>query len=344
MSSQSPPRRAALILAGGRSSRMGRDKVNLRLHGETLLERAVRFWRESGRVDAVYVAVGRADHIPTLPEGAIPVVDLVDARGPIGGLHAAFHTTGAELLWISGVDMPFLTADAILPEPEGDALIYRHNGRPEPLLGVYRRTVLPVMEEMLSAGEGKLRVLLDRVDTHYVDATPELEGVFRNVNTPKEYWRVKAGTPPMVGITAWSGTGKTTFLEQLIPALNRRGIRTGVIKHTHHDPQPETPEKDTYRLRQAGAAHVLLIVREEFSLEEGRKKLPDCDLILVEGFKYADLPRIELYRGALPHPLIVPHEDRILLMTDEPMDIPGVQRPRSDAEGCAQVLQALFDL
>lgn len=343
MPSQSP-RRAALILAGGRSSRMGRDKVNLRLQGETLLERAVRFWRESGRVDAVYVAVGGTDHIPILPEGSIPVPDLVEGRGPIGGLHAAFRTTEAELLWVSGVDMPFLTGDAILPEPKGDALVCRHNGRPEPLLGVYRRTVLPVIEEMLASGEGKLRLLLERVDAAYADVPPELEPVFRNVNTPEEYWRAKAGTPPMVGVSAWSGTGKTTFLEGLIPALSRRGIRTGVIKHTHHDPQPETPEKDTARLRRAGADRVLLIVREEMTLGEGRQHLSGCDLILVEGFKYADLPRIELYRGALPHPLIVPVEDRILLMTDEPLDVPGTQLPLPDGEGCAQALQNLFGL
>ena len=342
MSTQTPARRAALILAGGRSSRMGRDKVNLRFRGETLLERAVRFWRESGRVDAVYVAVGQPDHIPLLPEGAIPVTDLVQARGPMGGLHAAFRTTGAELLWVCGVDMPFLTADAILPEPEGDALVYRHHGRREPLLGVYRRTVLPVMEEMLSAGEGKLGLLLDRVSTRYVDASPALEGVFRNVNTPEEYWRAKAGSPPMVGIAAWSGTGKTTFLETLLPALRRLGLRAAVVKHTHHDPQPETPEKDSFRLRRAGAEDVLLLVRDEVSLEESRSRLPACDLILVEGFKHADLPRVELHRAALARPLVVPDADRVALMTDETLDVPGIQLSLSDAEGCAELLRRIF--
>lgn len=344
MDYRSNTRRAALILAGGRSSRMGRDKVTLSFGGETLLARAVRFWRESGRVDAVYVAVGRADHIPQLPEGAIPVADLVESRGPLGGLHAAFQATDAEFLWVCGVDMPFLTPEAILPEPKGDAIVYRRQGRPEPLLGVYRRSVLPVIEEMLAGNIGKLRVLLDRVGTEYVDAPPELEPVFRNVNTPEEFWRAKAGAPPMVGLAAWSGTGKTTFLERLIPELTRRGVRVAVVKHTHHIPGPETPDKDSHRLRRAGAAQVLLLCRDEMPLEESRRHLPEVDLILVEGFKHSDLPKLELHRKAVDKPLITPPENRVAVLTDEPLAIEGIQLGLEDADKCAELLCSIFQL
>lgn len=343
MNHQNQIRRAALILAGGKSSRMGRDKVMLPFQGETLLERAVRFWRESGMVDAVYVAVGRADHIEALPQGAIAVADLVDARGPIGGLHAAFQATDAELLWVSGVDMPFLCADAILPPPKGDAIVYRHKGRPEPLLGVYRRTVLPVIEEMLAEGLGKLRVLLDRVDTDYVDAPQTLDKVFRNVNTPQELLRAKAGTPPILVVMGWSGSGKTTFLEQLIPALTRQGLRVALVKHTHHAPSPETPEKDTARLRQAGAVEALLISGDTLTLEQAREKLPPCDLILAEGFKDSDYPKVEIHRRAAKKPFL-PDDRLIAAVTDEAADTSAPQLGLGDWEKCADLIRDFFQL
>ncbi|EGT4452666.1 molybdopterin-guanine dinucleotide biosynthesis protein B, partial [Cronobacter sakazakii] len=59
---------------------------------------------------------------------------------------------------------------------------------------------------------------------------------------------------PLLGIAAWSGTGKTTLLKALIPLLRERGIRTGLIKHTHHNMDVDTPGKDSYELRKAGAA------------------------------------------------------------------------------------------
>ena len=178
---------AALILAGGLSSRMGTDKSHLLLEGKTLLENAVAFWK-SCKADRIYIACGPKDHFDSLPEGVQAVPDLLERRGPMGGLHAAFHQTQVPILWVSGVDMPLLRPEALLPPPAGDAIAYcRPDGRPEPLFAAYRRTVLPTLDRLLAEGCNKLRVLLDSVDTQYVPLPPELEDVFRNVNTPEEY-------------------------------------------------------------------------------------------------------------------------------------------------------------
>lgn len=187
-------RHAALILAGGLSSRMGTDKARLMLDGRTLLENAIAFWQNCCEVEKIYIACGPRDHFDTLPEGVRAVPDLLEQRGPMGGLHAAFHQTDAEVLWISGVDMPLLRPEAVLPAPTGDAIAYRRpNGRPEPLFAAYRRTVLPTVDRLLEEGCNKLRVLLDSVDTQYIPLPEEFEDVFRNVNTPEEFSALTGG-------------------------------------------------------------------------------------------------------------------------------------------------------
>ncbi|WP_225810042.1 molybdopterin-guanine dinucleotide biosynthesis protein B [Halomonas lysinitropha] len=115
---------------------------------------------------------------------------------------------------------------------------------------------------------------------------------------------------PLLGIAAWSGTGKTTLLEQLLPHLGARGLRVAVIKHAHHAFDVDQPGKDSHRLRQAGASPMLVASRARVALmmeTPGRKEadlaeLIDMvrpqrpDLVLVEGFKAWPLPKLELYR------------------------------------------------
>ena len=115
---------------------------------------------------------------------------------------------------------------------------------------------------------------------------------------------------PLLGITAWSGTGKTTLLKQLIPQLRKRGIRVGMIKHTHHNMDVDKPGKDSYELRKAGADQTLVASQQRWALmteTPGQSELDlyylasrfdtrQLDLILVDGFKGETIPKIALYR------------------------------------------------
>lgn len=113
----------------------------------------------------------------------------------------------------------------------------------------------------------------------------------------------------LLAISAWSGIGKTTLLEQVIQLLKTQGIRSGLIKHTHHQMDIDTPGKDSYLLRKAGADQVIVASNQRWALmvESPNKPLSlmqlasqmdssTLDLVLVEGFKDEPVPKIALWR------------------------------------------------
>lgn len=120
---------------------------------------------------------------------------------------------------------------------------------------------------------------------------------------------------PLLAIAAWSGTGKTTLLKKLIPELRARGIRPGLIKHTHHNMDVDTPGKDSYELRKAGAAQTLVASQQHWALMVETPEEPELDLaylvsrmdastldmVLVEGFKHEPVAKIVLFRDGCGH-------------------------------------------
>jgi molybdopterin-guanine dinucleotide biosynthesis adapter protein len=148
---------------------------------------------------------------------------------------------------------------------------------------------------------------------------------------------MKNAKVPILGFAAFSGTGKTTLLTQLIPILKQEGLRIGLIKHSHHNFQIDQPGKDSFRLRVAGASPVMLVsthrraiiteihpirepVLDEQLLAFDQSEL---DLILVEGFKATNFPKIELHRPSLNKPLLYLNDPNIIaIATDSPLDTP----------------------
>ena len=142
---------------------------------------------------------------------------------------------------------------------------------------------------------------------------------------------------PLLGFAAFSGTGKTTLLTQIIPILKHQGLRIGLIKHSHHNFQIDQPGKDSYRLREAGASPVMLVSThrraiitditpaQEPRLDDQLKHFDQSglDLILVEGFKAEPFPKIELHRPSLNKPLLYPNDPNIIaIASDCPLQTP----------------------
>jgi molybdopterin-guanine dinucleotide biosynthesis adapter protein len=149
---------------------------------------------------------------------------------------------------------------------------------------------------------------------------------------------MKNANVPILGFAAFSGTGKTTLLTQLIPILKAHGLRIGIIKHSHHNFQIDQPGKDSFRLREAGASPVMLVSthRRAIITEIEPIKEPKLDeqllafdqseleLILVEGFKSAEFPKIELHRPSLNKPVLYPNDPSIIAVaSDAALDIPS---------------------
>ena len=121
-------------------------------------------------------------------------------------------------------------------------------------------------------------------------------------------------SPPLIGFVATSGTGKTTLLEKIIPILKDNNCRPGLIKHAHHDFEIDYPGKDSFRLRKAGAHETMIGSRNRWALIHenntyltepalfdllSKMSLHELDVILVEGFKHEQYPKILLHREAL---------------------------------------------
>ncbi|MBM5571701.1 MULTISPECIES: molybdopterin-guanine dinucleotide biosynthesis protein B [Deefgea] len=136
-------------------------------------------------------------------------------------------------------------------------------------------------------------------------------------------------SPHILAITGYSGSGKTTLIEALLPELAQLGWRVNVIKHSHHDLELEPPRKDSARFRAAGAGEVMVvspfryaIVHElrgaaEPTLAEQIARLAPADLTLLEGFKSAEIPKIEIWREANGKPLLYPIDASIIAIATD---------------------------
>ncbi|ENM5926247.1 bifunctional molybdopterin-guanine dinucleotide biosynthesis adaptor protein MobB/molybdopterin molybdotransferase MoeA [Vibrio mimicus] len=139
---------------------------------------------------------------------------------------------------------------------------------------------------------------------------------------------------PLLGFAAYSGTGKTTLLEALLPKLTAAGLRIGLLKHAHHDFDVDKPGKDSYRLRKAGASQMLIASRNrhalmtetpdaeaEFDYLLTRFDAEKLDVILVEGCKNIAFPKIELHRTEVGKPWLYPHDENIIaIAADETVE------------------------
>ncbi len=157
---------------------------------------------------------------------------------------------------------------------------------------------------------------------------------------------------PIISVVGRSGVGKTTALERIIRELKRRGYRVGTVKHDTHGFEVDRPGKDSWRHAQAGSDAVVIsgprqmaLIRRlerEMPLDEVVRLMGDVDLVLTEGYKQGDKPKIEVTRQECGTELLCRAEELIGLMADYAVNMPVPQFALDDAAGVVDLLENLY--
>ena len=317
-----PAELTLIVAAGGRSTRMGTDKRFLPLDGETLLAHMLRKGSAAGVHSIVLAAEGERSDLAALAEeyGAYLVTDELPAQGPAAAIAAGLAAAKTEWALVLSGDMPFYDFElvrALLPEATGDTQVVLPtiSGYWQPLAALYRRDAGTAFAAAIARGDRKLGIILRELTVKELPLTVDA-GIFFNVNTPASY-RLALGrlanehrTKPILSVAApASGTGKTTFIEKLIPLLAARGVRCAVIKSDSHGFQLDTAGKDTARFTAAGAEAVAVSSPNGYFIQQKTKTRQDfqnlianiipnsVDLYITESRSRGVLPTFMLDRG-----------------------------------------------
>ena len=187
---------SVVILAGGKSTRMGRDKLELTLDGQTMLESVAD--KFSAEFENVYISVANTEKYPHIKQRKI--ADILMGAGPLSGLHAALSEVEDEGVFLVAADLPYadpLTAKSIIAlcREKEICIIRLQDGRLEPLFGYYKKTLLHRCEGAILAGKYRMKDIVLASDTRFV-APAQLgklwdERMIINVNYPEDYDKLK---------------------------------------------------------------------------------------------------------------------------------------------------------
>ncbi len=190
-----------VILAGGKSSRMGTDKALLEYDGKQFIEQIAE---ELSWFDERIIARGNNSELKGKMEREWTVIpDIYPDHGPIGGLHAALSACRSDALFVVTCDMPLIESELVqklcawmqetdFDEERVDAydvvISVGEDGKIHPLCGVYRKSVLPVLEEQIVSNQNRVMAALRNLRVKYMTIdSPDLEKQLANINTPQEY-------------------------------------------------------------------------------------------------------------------------------------------------------------
>ena len=349
---------SAVILCGGKSTRMGQDKAGLLIGKKTFLQQIEENLKDA---DEILLSVKDRRDYPEI--GARHIEDREADKGPLMGLCSALEECSYDKVWVMSCDMPLVNWDTAqklehyLTDGIDAVIPVDRTGKKYVLCAWYRKSTLEILKEQLESGDLKVKHLLGRLRVCYVAVEGLTDGSrkFQNINTREEYQAFtgqsdsisnrescgkSAGTAvrpdkelhtdiPIVSFVAYSGTGKTTFLERLIPKLKARGLKIAIVKHDGHQFEIDHEGKDSDRFTKAGADVTGLISSEKAVLMENRqtdpedflKKIDGVDLILTEGFKQGPWPKIMLHRKGNGKPMpLLPEECLAVISDAEVMD------------------------
>lgn len=365
---------ALVILTGGQSSRMGSDKARLPFGDKCLLEYLAE--KFSAFFPSVYLSVRKTSDYENLNLNIPMIEDIFPGYGPISGIYSVLSKASEDRFIFISVDTPF--ADPAIAQKmvslSADhpiTLIHRKNNKMTSLFAVYKKSCLAGIEQCFADKNYALKHLHDIcppalveenelfTDKNLFYSDSDSFHCFFNMNTRQDYYYAlrrlgkmeqAKNNIPVLSFVARSGTGKTTYIEKLIPVLKNEGIRLALLKHDAHGFEIDKPGKDSYRFTQAGADHVILTSRQKTAamiqhedtvpLGDLLQRISNVDLILTEGYKHENQKKIELLRKGYQETPVSDREHLIALVADFEID---TDLPVFDLNEPAAILPFLLD-
>jgi len=305
-----------LVLAGGRSTRMGTDKAEVILDNRTLLDQVSD--RLKRQVETILINSNANHKTPyvTIPD------QLADFQGPLAGILSGLtfvkqHMPGATHLLSVPIDTPFFPEDltqklAAAATPKAGIIVARSNGNLHPVFALWPVQLTDDLEAFLTeSNDRRVKSFFARHPLTIVDFDETGGDPFFNINTPQDLDTAEkriATKPKIIGISGWKNSGKTGLAVRLVSELTARGYKVSTIKHAHHDFDIDKVGADSFRHREAGAHEVTIVSGTRYaimhelrgapepSFEEILSRLAPCDLVLIEGYKREPIPKIEARR------------------------------------------------
>jgi molybdenum cofactor guanylyltransferase/molybdopterin-guanine dinucleotide biosynthesis protein MobB len=367
MKTSSFPSITGVILSGGKARRMGgKDKGLIAFENKPLIRHVIDVLMP--QID--YLIINANRNIELYQEFGHPVVSdsLEDFCGPLAGMLSAMQTIDSDYILTAPCDAPMISSsyrqrmmETLLNE-QADIAVACDGDRLQPVFSLIPTRLQHDLAQYLAQGDRKIDLWFEQYKLALVDFSDQPE-CFANLNYPddlKNHQKIVSSPIPLLGFAAFSGTGKTTLLRQLIPALKQKNINVAVIKHAHHRFDIDIPGKDSYEIRQAGAQQVLVSSRNLMALMEVQAvdmlepqlsdlipkiNMETIELILVEGFKDEAFPKIELHRPSIGKPLLYPNDDNIIaIATDAQTNITESieQLDLNDIQALANYIQSFI--
>ncbi|MHB9111158.1 MAG: molybdopterin-guanine dinucleotide biosynthesis protein B [Thermoleophilia bacterium] len=368
------------ILAGGESSRMGRNKALEILGGKPVIAHVIDSLRPL--TNDMFIVAG---DVAAYEGYGLPIcADHYDFRASLVGIYSAIASSREERCLVVACDMPFVEpalARLLAGFSAGyDAVVPVSQRGWEPLLAIYSKSCLKAMRERIESGDLAIQHVLANLKVRYVELAeisaccdPTL--VFININNVVALEKANLlvprvrkfrrqiglvarinGSPPMVCFVGKKNSGKTTFLEKLVRELISRKLNVAYIKHDVHGFEMDREGTDTWRLTQAGANSVMISspmamaslekVREEKTLDELARRVDGtADIIVVEGFKCASADKLEISRTARSDSLACSEDELLGVISDREDAASGLPVfAIDDIPGVADFLADQYDL
>lgn len=313
------------ILSGGKSTRMGSDKSLLKLNQETFLNRIIT---ELNGFDEQLVSVDSMDKYSNL--SCYCVEDEYKEVGPIEGIRQILNHARNDYVFICATDMPFLKKELVeymkeFISRDYDCYVLEDDKRKQPLCAIYSKRVGRIIEQMLDEKNYRLLTLLNRCNTKYIPLSYTCfdPKIVRNINTKEDYKR--ALKPIVFCVSGVKNSGKTHLIERMIHELAEEFPRIGVVKHDGHDFTIDRVGTDTYRFIHAGATMAGIYSKEHSAVmsQQLEKKeidiiasMEDMDLIILEGLKYSEYPKLELVKDGISKESVCQKKGLIAIATD----------------------------